>query len=261
MSNPEIIDLNGLEPALDAQEPEIDEQEPDQVENIQSNNIKLVSSKELLDILTFHTFLFGKSGSGKTFLANHGFKNIPYTAIFFNTLGLREIRSNGIEVKSTKHLDQMLLEDMFFKKNNKIIISKGFSEDVEDYAVRIMPIIKKIERLQTKKYANGINRPIFIFVDEIQLLDTKEFKKKIRNIALTGRNFQLFGVFISQRAQIVDKSIMTQCNALIGYLENFDVEYFHRQHIDLPIIEEHSNKFYFLNNKQLIKLDITKGAN
>ena len=227
------------------------------------NDAQLISVKELASIFSFHTFLFGKSGSGKTFLASKGFQAMPHTSIFFNTLGLHEIQ--GTEVKNVQELDKLLKQDMFNNVNLKIKISKKMTEDIEDYAQRIYPLIKRIQKYQNIKYQKGTNRPLFLFFDEVQLFNmledaklSKKFRALIKSIALTGRNYKMFGVFISQRAAIIDKSIMTQCNSLIGFLENYDVKYFHDLHIELPEIEEKSNKFYYLNQDKIIKLDTNK---
>ncbi len=248
---------------------EIINQVDEQKEKIEENTIsfekdaQLISIKELASIFSFHTFLFGKSGSGKTFLASKGFLAMPYTSIFFNTLGLHEIQ--GTEVKNTQELDKLLKQDMYNQVNLKIKISKKMTEDIEDYAQRIYPLIKRIQKHQNIKYEKGTNRPLFFFFDEVQLFNmledailSKKFRALIKSIALTGRNYKLFGVFISQRAAIIDKSIMTQCNSLIGFLEKYDVKYFHQLHIELPAIEEHTNKFYYLNQERIIKLDTNK---
>lgn len=241
-NNEEILDLS-----------ELDKEDPQ--DQLDQNDVLHLSPFELVDFFNFHVSIIGKSGSGKTVLANTAFEQIPNTAIFFNTMGLRGIK--GKEVRSLKEFDRCLYEDTFNNKTHKLIISIKLHEDIEDYTVRVLQLVKRIRKLQDRKYVNNIKRRVTLFFDEIQYLcEDKEFLKKVKNISLLGRNKNLFACYISQRGQNVPKDMLTQSNCFIGHLENFDVAYFHRIKMFIPYIKEDSYQFFWYNKEKMIKLQV-----
>jgi phage-related holin len=161
-----------------------------------------------------------------------------------------------------QHLQSLLYEDTFRNMNHKLVVSPSLYDTADSYNDRVIKITKMIHKLQIKKSFYKIDRQVTLFFDEIQyLMRNKEFEELATDIALMGRNKKLFAVFISQRAQNIDKSLFTQTNAIVGKLHPFDVKYFENLHISLPKLEKQEFMFQEIatgSERKLFMLDVNK---
>lgn len=199
----------------------------------ETKNVKQVSSQNLTRFLDFHLSIVGGSGSGKTYLSNHSFNILPNTSIFFNVMGLRDIR--GTEVQTLEQFDSLLYNDTFHNQTHKIIVSPHIGEDADEYTDRVTRLIKRVRKLQDNKYRLNIKRRITLYFDEVQhLCENADFVKQAKNISLMGRNKDLFGVWISQRPQNINKNLFTQSNILFGLIDEFDHTYLKKISMDVP---------------------------
>lgn len=184
--------------------------------------VKLLTPEELRYYIHFHTSVLGGTGSGKTTLVNLTHLKIPYTSVFLNSQSVPNIY--GIEIQRTSDLKAILFRDMNLNVKTKMVVSPHISETFRAYAERVEKYVNIIIRAQQYKlHYKLVSSPIYIFADEIHLYrDYKDTLATIKDIALTGRNKELFGVYITQRAQNLPKDLFTQSNLLIGLMEEFD---------------------------------------
>lgn len=192
--------------------------------------------------LIFHTSILGVSGSGKTTLAKALFAELNYSALFMDT---QSVGVPGETINSASTLRDMLKKHIKGKAI-KAVLRPSVFDSGNSFVTKVLKTIEAIDRAQSVIRSRGGTRYFFIFIDEVQLLSRwKNVLTQLYDVALMGRNKNLFGVFISQRPQNIDKNLFTQSNLMIGRTEEFDREYYRSKYISFPN-HEHSHEFFFV---------------
>lgn len=166
-----------------------------------------------------HTDIVGTTGSGKSSLAKHLYRNAPGFAVYVNTGAESDVPGHTVDVARGDSWDMSLLND--YSRIN--LIPAG--EPEADYEL--------LKRLQTDLFELGENMGhengrFYIFVDESHEYAPLQAdgKNPIVRMAKRGRrhNIRLFP--ISQAPADLSKAVVRECNyhvifAIGTYSENY----------------------------------------
>lgn len=225
-------------------------------------------------------FVTAGSGGGKSYATGVLceellLNNIPFIILDYKGeyVSLREL-SESLLVIGGKYQDinynELLLDnflDLMFTSNISIIF------DLSNFKRTERPVIGNIIMDKMYNKMEYFKKAFFFIVDEAQKFAPQtgvaESKEVLQELATTGRTFGMNLIVISQRPQLIDKNVVSQCNIqLIGQVViDLDVNAVKRMLEDSGVdskevtkeIRNLDNEFYILGKeKRKIKFRLRK---
>lgn len=170
-----------------------------------------------------HTDIVGTTGSGKSALARHLYRNCPGIGIYINTGAEQEVTGHTIEIADGDEFDVQIISD-----HQRINVIPTGDPEID------LAVLADIQQ-QLFEIGQAINNEeprFFVFVDEVHEYAglNADGQNPILRMAKRGRrhNIRLFP--ISQAPADISKAVVRECNyhvifAIGTYSENYFKRY------------------------------------
>lgn len=201
--------------------------------------MKTLGKSQVHKALTFHSMILGASGSGKTELAKAMFHFMPHSAIFINTVR-HKLQATELDPGNWATMAFLHTQGRAIKAS----ISPAIHEDFEAFALRVKEYLTFFNIVQEVDHRH----PLYLFVDEMKFFES--VLPFFRNLTLLGRNYKFWLVSISQRPQLIDKSVFTQSNMIYSHFDEFDHRYLKEMKVKVQDLPKFVFEYYPKVNKE-----------
>lgn len=169
-----------------------------------------------------HWTVIGKTRSGKTYATKKSLAAVKCGVLFFN-VQLEDMPRGFIKADGDNEIEQIREALRAGKKINYVpSVNKAIRENELDYIIQ--------------SFYDGSEHDFFLAVDECHLFGRQATDSMIQ-IATTGLRFGLKGVFLSQRMQNIDKTLVTQSTNYVWFETNLESQYFRAKGIPIDEID------------------------
>jgi Cdc6-like AAA superfamily ATPase len=186
----------------------------------------------LIPLSREHWTVVGKTRSGKTYAVKKSLEAVKSGVLFFNTQ-LEDMPASFVRADGDNSMMQI---KKALRAGKKVDFQPDVNKDIR--AKQLIHIVNELY--------DGSTHDMYLVADECHLYK-KEALDALTQIATTGLKWGIAGIFLSQRFQKIDNTLVTQSSRFVMFETNLEPDsYFREYGIPIDDIQARIGKMDFV---------------